>query len=110
MLIAMVLQCIAEIQPFLVVLGVMMMSFALPFHFRAYHLDQDDFEWKNVIYDTFYLCFGDFSPIQELDTIFAHLLYSFGVFLLVLIMMNLLIGIISVKLEEVISESTINDY
>jgi hypothetical protein len=65
---------------------------------------------NDVLFKFYYTAFGDFSTLSELTSTVAVILYGCAVFMIVLIMMNLLIGIISIKLDEVLQNAVISDY
>lgn len=111
-LIKMIIECTKESLTFIVVLLVLLVGFTLATYFRQilYH-GEEETGLASHTYATFMTALGDFeSQTETLNSIVLYFIFVASTVLILIVMMNLLIGIISEKLAEVLEQKEKNDF
>jgi hypothetical protein len=110
----MIIECTKDCVEFIVVLLVLIAGFAFSTFFRQVMNKHDNDEGKGLMYhaySTFMTALGDFAmQTEDLDSIVLYIIFILAAFIILIVMMNLLIGIISEKLAEVLEQKEKNDY
>ena len=98
-----IVACLEYAAPFILVVLVMITGFAYALFWRNQSLlDEEEESFLDSFKSIYMAAFGDFSfSTNEMSSIDIVLFYS-ATFLISLVMLNLFIGILSMKLEEVI--------
>jgi uncharacterized membrane protein YbjE (DUF340 family) len=115
-LIKMIIECTKDCVEFIVVLLVIIVGFSFSTYFRQVmnktEYDEDVSEALPLhVFSFFMTALGDFGLITEnLDSNVLFVTFILATFIILIVMMNLLIGIISEKLAEVLEQKEKNDY
>jgi uncharacterized protein YneF (UPF0154 family) len=110
----MIIECTKECFDFMVVLGVLITGFTLATYYRQKLMLDEDEEGLPIsehAYGTFMTALGDFeSQTNTLDSLVLYFIFFSATLIILIVMMNLLIGIISERLAEVIEQKEKNSY
>jgi hypothetical protein len=114
-LIKMIIECTKECVDFLVVLAVLIAGFTLATYYRQILLlDESDADYSSMSdhgYSVIMTALGDFgAQTENLDSMVLYAIFFLATLIILIVMMNLLIGIISERLAEVIEQKEKNSY
>jgi hypothetical protein len=88
---------------FLTIQLILMFGFSLAFFWRTIRHIEDDFDsWWSRFVGVYYISFGDFSETAFYTNSFDWTYFIIANTLICVVMMNLLIGILSEKLVEIL--------
>jgi hypothetical protein len=109
----MIIECTKDVKEFIVVLAVLISGFALATYYRQILLHEEGNEvlpFSQFGYNTVMTALGDFGAQTEtLESFTLSLMFFLTCFIILIVMMNLLIGIISERLAEVLEQKEKND-
>ena len=112
----MIIECTKDCVEFIVVLLVLIAGFSFSTYYRQVMNKLEDEEDANMgllihVYSIFMTALGDFGLFTEkIDSVVLYIMFILATFIILIVMMNLLIGIISEKLAEVLEQKEKNDY
>jgi hypothetical protein len=104
-----ILECIRGTLSFLAVLSIIMLGFAIAFYWRIKFKNLNSEDPTNDVrkldsfMSVFVLAFADFGGTESYATGWDWFFFFLAVFIICIIMMNLLIGVLSEKLGEVLA-------
>jgi ABC-type transport system involved in multi-copper enzyme maturation permease subunit len=109
----MIIECTKECLLFIVVLAVLVSGFALATYYRQILLHEEGDEslpFSEHGYNTIMTALGDFGAQTEtLESFTLFIIFFLACLIILIVMMNLLIGMISERLAEVLEQKEIND-
>jgi hypothetical protein len=104
-----IVACLIYVKEFLLILFLLLSGFALAFYWRnKLPMEEEDSTVGEHFTNVFMNAFGDFSLVYSDMTFIDAFLLFLATFLICLVMMNLFIGILSAKLEEVLESKAEN--
>jgi uncharacterized membrane protein YbjE (DUF340 family) len=109
----MIIECSKDCMEFIVVLAVLISGFTFSTYGQFIGNDQDEnLGLLTHLFSFFLVSLGDFSMQggENIDSTVLAIIFVLATFIILIIMMNLLIGIISEKLAEVLEQREKNDY
>jgi hypothetical protein len=113
-LIKMIIECTKECLTFIIVLSVLLLGFTLSTYYRQILLKVENNEELGIsqhAFNTVMTALGDFGAQTEtLNSTVLYLVFFLTTIIILIVMMNLLIGIISEKLAEILEQKEKNDY
>jgi hypothetical protein len=113
-LIKMIIECTKECLEFIAVLTVLLAGFTFATYYREILLHtapEDSLSIGDHTFNIAMTALGDFGAQTEtIDSAILMLIFFLAALIILIVMMNLLIGIISEKLAEVLEQKEKNDY
>jgi hypothetical protein len=98
-----IVKCFAASMSFLTIQFILMFGFSLAFYWRNIkYYDEDHGDWWSRFIGIYYITFGDFQETDLYKTGFDWTYFLLANIIICIVMMNLLIGILSEKLVEIL--------